>query len=333
VQSFEEAGMSIASLYRALAVLALTLCSGLGQAQAPSTARIMIGFPPGGAMDIVARLVVADLAEALGRPFIAETRAGAGGQVAAVALKNAAPDGNTLLIVVDAHLVLAPHTFKKLPYDPLNDFAPIAHAGKYELGLVVGANSPVKHFREWASWVKADLKNATYGTTNAGSALHFLGLMIAQATGVSQVLHVPYQGSGPMFIDLSGGRLPSAVFTLGPAVAYAKGGKVRVLAQAGERRTPSAPDVPTFKELGYPDVMASGWLAIMAPAGIRPELQHRLNQILIQAMRTPRVRDRMLAIDLEIIEMSPADMTALIRKDYQRWAPVVKASGFTADSQ
>lgn len=313
-----------------LAVATLALCSGTAQAQA--TARILSGYPPGGAIDALARVFAEKLSEAFGRPVVVETRAGAAGQIAATALKTSASDGNTLMVVPDSALTLYPHTVRTPAYDTLNDFVPIAHVGSYDIGLAVGAGVPANDLKEWAAWAKLDRKNATYGSAGVGTNLHFLGLMLAQATGVPLV-HVPYKGVGPAIADILGGQVPAVMLPLAQMVQQVKAGKIRILAHSGGRRASVAPDVPTFKELGYPALEVSGWYCIIAPAGIRPETVARLNEIVIQAERTPAVRDRMRALDLEIREMAPADIAAMVKLQYERWAPIVKASGFSADSQ
>ena len=313
-----------------LAVAALILCAATAQAQ--TTARILVGYPPGGAVDALARVFAEKLAEAIGRPVVVETRTGASGQIAATALKASAPDGNTLMVVPDSALVLYPHTVRTPAYDTLKDFVPVAHVGSYDIGLAVGASVPANDLREWVGWTKADKKNATYGSAGAGTNLHFLGLMVAQATGV-QLVHVPYRGTGPATADLLGGQIPAVMLPYSQMMPHVKAGKIRILAHSGGRRASAAPDVPTFKELGYPALEVSGWFCIIAPAGIRPEVVARYNEIIIQAGRTPGVRDRMRAFFLEIREMTPAEIAAMIKAQYDRWGPIVKASGFSADSQ
>lgn len=321
--------MNLARFFVAVAAVIL-FCAGTAQAQ--TAARILSGYPPGGAVDALARVFAEKLAEAIGRPFVVETRAGAAGQIAAMALKASAPDGNTLMVVPDSAIVLYPHTVRTPAYDTLNDFVPVAHAGSYEIGLAVGAGVPANDLREWISWAKADKKNATYGSAGAGTNLHFLGLMLGQATGV-QLVHVPYRGNGPAIADLLGGQIPAIMIPYVQMLPHVKAGKIRILAHSGDRRASVAPEIPTFKELGYPPLDVSGWYCIIAPAGIRPEVVARYNEIIIQAGRTPGVRDRMRAFDLEIREMAPAEIAAMLKAQYDRWRPIVKASGFSADSQ
>jgi len=321
--------MSLAGLL--VAVVALVLPCFAATAQTPL--RILVGFPPGGDVDAVARLFADKLAERTGRSVVVENRTGATGQIAAMALKAAPPDGNTLMVIPATMLTLTPHTLKTPAYDALKDFVAVAHLGTYEYVLAASANVPVKDLGEWLNWVKSDSKNAVFGSSGAGSTVHFLGTMLAQAIGVPLV-HVPYRGAMPVIADLVAGQVPVAFVTLGaPVLQHVKAGKLRILAHSGSQRSAMAPDIPTFRELGYPALEASGWNSLVAPAGIRPELVARYNEILIQAQRTPAVRDRMRAFDLEIRELTPAEATAILKAEHDRWGQVVKASGFSAGGQ
>jgi len=322
--------MNLAGFLLALAAFVLPFCAGTAQAQ--TTARILIGYPPGGSMDAVTRMCAEKLAEAIGRPVVVETRTGASGQIAATALKAAAPDGNTLMVAPDSIMTLSPHTVKTPAYDTLNDFVPVAHIGSFDYGLAVGASVPANDLKEWIRWAKADKKNAVYGSPGAGATAHFLGLMLAQATGV-QLVHVPYRGIAPATADLLGGQVAAVILPYALMLPHLKTGKIRVLAHSGGRRASIAPKIPTFKELGYPTLEVSGWFGLFAPAGTSPEVVARYNEIVVQAMRTPVVRERMRSLDLDIREMAPAEIAAMLKTEYDRWGPVVKASGFSADSQ
>jgi tripartite-type tricarboxylate transporter receptor subunit TctC len=323
--------MTLARFFPAVLALAIACIAGLAQAQ--GTVRMLVGYPPGGAVDTLGRVFAERLSEAIGQPVIVETRAGASGQLAAAALKAAAPDGNTLMVVPEAPIVLSPHTVKTpLPYDTLKDFVGVAHVGGFDYGLAIGAGVPAADLKSWIELVKADRKYATYGSAGAGTTPHFLGLVLSQAIGVPLV-HVPYRGVGPATTDLLGGQIPAVMLPFAQMLPLVKAGKIRILAQAGSKRAANAPEIPTFKELGYPSMEVSGWYSILAPAGLRADLLARYNEIFVQAQRTPAVRERMRALDLDIVEMSPADLAARFRAEHARWAPIVKASGFSADSQ
>lgn len=305
---------------------------GAAAAQAQAPVRILAGYPPGGAVDTLARVFGEKLSEAIGRPVVVETRAGAAGQIASEALKNSPPDGGTLMIAPDSSITLYPYTVKKPLFDTLRDFVAVAHVGSYPVGLGVGAGVPAKDLREYLAWAKSNPRNATYGSGGYGSTLHFMGLMLGQASGVPLV-HVAYRGVGPAIADAVGGQLPAVMQPFGTLLAQAKAGKLRILAHSGSRRSEVAPDVPTFKELGFPTLEIVGWFGMFAPAATRTEVVARYNDIVVQATRTAGVREKMRNLDLDIREMAPGEIAAMIKFEHARWGPIVKASGFSADSQ
>jgi len=302
------------------------------QAGAQTPMRIISGFPPGGAVDALARIFAEKFTESLGRPVVVDTRVGAAGQISAQALKASAPDGNSLMIAPDSMITLYPHTVSKPAYDTFVDFTPVAYLGGFAMGLAVGTAVPAKDLNEFINWAKLSPKNTSYGTAGVGTAQHFLGLIIGQATGLTMV-HVPYKGVGPALNDAIAGQIPAVILPLGTILPQAAGGKLRILAHSGSRRSPMAPTIPTFKELGYPTVEATGWFGLFAAARTPAEIINRYNDIVIQATRTPATRERLRALDLETREMSPAEIAATLKAEYDRWGPVVKASGFSADSQ
>lgn len=308
------------------ALPATTLAQG---AHAP--ARMLVGFPPGGAVDVLGRLFAQQLSDAEGRPVIVENRPGAVGQIAAQALKAAAPDGNTLMVAPDASLVIRPQTLQHPPFDPLADFAPVAHTGNWDMAFAVNSTIPAKDLREFAGWAKADPVRSVFGSAGAGGSTHFYGLMLAQAMGI-ELRQVPYKGAGPAITDLVAGHIASAVLPLGTLLQQARAGKIRVLAVSGKQRSPTAPDVPTAIEQGYPSLAAEGWFGIFAPAATPQDTVARLNAVFVKAMRTPAVKERMGNLDLEIREMTPAQFGALVKSDYERWGPIIKASGFSGDA-
>ncbi|MDO8278154.1 MAG: tripartite tricarboxylate transporter substrate-binding protein, partial [Burkholderiaceae bacterium] len=183
------------------AFASLLVCFNSVSYAQPQSVRILVGYPPGGGVDALARLFAPPLSEAIGKPVVVENRAGASGQIAATALKTAAPDGNTLMLAPDSILVIAPHTYSKLPYSPLDDFVPVAHTGSFEYGLVVGANNPAKTLKDWLATVKANRNEGAYGTPGLGTGPHFAGMMLAQATGLP-LTAVSYKGVAPATNDV-----------------------------------------------------------------------------------------------------------------------------------
>jgi tripartite-type tricarboxylate transporter receptor subunit TctC len=293
---------------------------------------MLVGFPPGGAVDILGRLFAEPMGEAIGRTVIVENRPGAVGQIAAEALKAAAPDGATLMVAPDASVIIRPQTLSKPPFDPLADFIPVAHTGNWATALGIHAGLPVKTLSEFVSWAKANPDRASFGSSGAGGSTHFFGVMLGQSVGVP-LRQVPYKGAGPAILDVVAGHIPATIQPLGTLLAQAKAGKIAILAMSGSRRSPGAPVVPTFAELGLPALTADGWFGIFAPAGTPPETTARLNGAFVRAMRAPALKERMRNLDLEVREMSPQEFAAVVRADYARWGPVIRASGFRGDGQ
>ena len=311
------------------AALAGVACSVAAQTRAP--ARMLVGYPPGGAVDVLGRIFAEPMGEALGRPVVVENRPGAVGQIAAEQLKAAPPDGGTLMVAPDATVIFRPQTLAKPPFDPLVDFAPVAHTGKWTFALGVHAGLPVKTLAEYLAWVKADAGRATFASSGAGGSTHFFGVLLGQSVGVP-LQQVSYKGAGPAILDVVAGHVPATIQPLGTLLAQARAGNIAVLAMSGRERSPGAADVPTFAELGFPGLTTEAWFGIFAPAATPAETVTKLNGAFVQAMRTQGVKDKMRGFDLEAREMSPAEFSALVRSDYARWGPVIRASGFKGDA-
>lgn len=313
-----------------LGVLALAAASAPTVAQ--TQYRVIVGYPPGGSLNATARMFTDKLAEATGRPFVVENRAGAAGQIGAEALKAAAPDGATLLFAPDSNISVYPHIVRRPVYNPLTDFVAVAHTGDYRIALAVHASVPANDLRGFIQHTKSQPGSTGYGTAGAGTNLHFYGVLLAQTTGAN-LNHVPYRGTGPALVDLVAGHVPATVLPLGAMLPFVKSGKIRVLGQSGDGRSPSLPDAPTFKELGLPMLAFSGWYGLFAPAGTPGEIVNRYNQILQGVLRTAEGQERMRMFELDIRLMSPTEFQALVKADTERWGPIIRASGFTAASE
>jgi tripartite-type tricarboxylate transporter receptor subunit TctC len=311
-----------------LLTVALLMCVQSVHAQTQGTVRILVGFPPGGAVDILARVFAETLSATIGRSVVVENRSGAGGQIAATVLKASLPDGNTLMVLPDYALTLYPYTVNAPPYDTLKDFVPVAHLGSFYSGFAVHRDVPAKDIKGWVEWAKFEAKNRSYGSPGAGSELHFFGLMVGKTMGVEMV-HVPYRGTGPVIADLTAGQIPSAMLSLAAMLEPEKAGQIRILAQTGPSRSPVLPYVSTFKELGYPALELTGSYLMIAPSGVPDEVVARYQSSIVQAMRTPAIRQRMETLGLGIQEMSPAEIRTMLQAEHARWGPIVKASGFT----
>jgi tripartite-type tricarboxylate transporter receptor subunit TctC len=318
-------------LSRCRVALAAVLVCGAAWGQTRQPAHMLVGYPPGGAVDVLGRIFAEPMGEALGRSVIVENRPGAVGQIAAMALKGAPPDGGTLMLAPDATVIFRPQTLSRPPYDPLTDFAPVAHTGQWAFALGVQSELRVKTLAEYVSWVKADATRAVFASSGAGGSTHFFGVLLGQGTGIA-LQQVPYKGAGPAILDVVAGHVPATVQPLGTLLAQARAGKIAILGMSGRERSAGAPDVPTFAELGLPALTADAWFGIFAPAATPADTVKRLNGAFVQAMRNPVVKDRMRNLDLEVREMSPAEFAAIVRADYERWGPVIRASGFKGDA-
>jgi tripartite-type tricarboxylate transporter receptor subunit TctC len=311
-----------------LAVLGLANAACASAQEGP--VRILVGFAPGGTSDVIARLLVDRLRTSLGAPVVVENRPGATGFIAAEALKNAAPDGKTIMIAPDAVSVFAPLTHAKLRYDPGKDFAPVSLAATYPFALAVGPGLPAKALPEYVAWVRGNPAKATYGVPGVGGQPQFLGVMLARATGI-ELGFVPYKGSAPLLTDLIGGQVPAGVTLLSDMVKHHQSGKLVMLAISGSRRATTAPDVPTFQELGLTAMTGTGWQAFHAPAKTPQPVVDRLSAAIASAIKSPEVGERLLPLGLELVGSTPEELARHQAQETARWAPVVKASGFRAD--
>ena len=314
----------------ALTLLLVFAVATPAHAQDGGPTRILVGFAPGGASDVIARLIQDKMKDALGTHVIVENRAGANGTIAAEALKNATPNGKTLMIAPIAVMVLAPLTQSNLRYDPFKDFAPVSLAVNFRFVLAVGPGTPAKTLHEYIAWAKGNRAKATYGVPLAGGPGHFFGVMLAQATGVD-LAAVPYKGGAPLAIDLMGGQIPASVNVLSDVIQQHQAGKVRILAISGPQRSPIAPDIATFRELGFAAMQAGGWQAFFAPAKTSRRVIDRSSAVIAAAIKSPDIDDRLLALGFEPVGSTPDELAKRIADDYAHWAPAVKASGFRAD--
>jgi tripartite-type tricarboxylate transporter receptor subunit TctC len=266
----------------------------------------------------------------LGAPVIVENKPGGSGTVAAEALKNAAPDGRTLMISPIAVTVFAPLTHAKLRYDPIKDFAPVSLAAYFQMALAVGPGSPAKTLHEYIAWARANPAKATYGVPLAGGPTHFFGVLLARITSIDLAV-VPYKGSAPFVNDLLGGQVPAGITVLSQLLRHHEAGKLRILATSGSQRSPLAPDVPTFKEVGFAAIEGTGWQAFHTSAGTPRPTIDRLSTAIASAIKSPEIGARLLALGLEPVGSTPGELGRRVAQDTARWAPIVKASGFRAD--
>jgi tripartite-type tricarboxylate transporter receptor subunit TctC len=296
--------------------------------------KIVVGYPAGGSADVTARVIGERLREELKVPVVIENKVGAGGRIAADYVKSQPADGNTIMTANIAVMTLAQFSFAKLNYDGTRDFAPIAHAANYQLGFAVGpmtgAGAPARSLAEFVAWAKANPRDASFGSPAAGSLPHFFGLLLAKGVNVD-LLHVPFNGSAPLKTAVVGGQLAAEVDTLPDLVELHRAGKIRVLGVSGAKRAPQLPEVATFAEQGFPDIVGTGWFGFYAPAGTPKAVIGRLNAAIVRALAAPEVHQKLSAVGLEPTGSTAEAFAALMAADAAKWGPIIKASGFKAD--
>ncbi|MEN0073587.1 MAG: tripartite tricarboxylate transporter substrate-binding protein [Paracraurococcus sp.] len=293
--------------------------------------RVLVGFPPGGGTDVMGRAI----AEALRRRgalrnVVIENRAGASGTVACEALKYAPPDGTTLLFAPSASTVQPVLTFRKLPFDPRTDFAPVTLTGTVQTCWVLSPSLPFSRFEEYVAWVKADPRRGSFGSTALGSSTHFFGLQLGGAFGVP-LEPVGYRGAAPVIADLSAGHIAAGCGGVSDFLTFHRDGKLRIVLTSGPRRGATTPDIPTIAELGHPDQASFGFYAFYAPAGTPAPVIAALRDELAAATMEAEAKAQLLTIGLEPEVSTPAELGRILAEDIERWRPVVEKSGFKVD--
>lgn len=290
--------------------------------------KIIVGYPPGATSDALTRVVADAMSRRLNQPVVVENKAGAGGMLANLAVKAAPPDGTTLLMTPVATMSIFPHSFAgQLKYDPFKDFAPVAHLSNFQLGLGVGTQVPATTLKEYVAWVKSNPKeNSFYGSAANGSLPHFFGVMFAKSAGIP-LQHVPYRGTAPSMQALAGGEIAALSTVAADIQSLVDANRARLLAVAGEKRSPKFPDVPTFREQGY-DLVASPWYALFTTAGTPPEVVNRLAKAAMEVIADPEMQKRLLDMGLEPTGYGPEKLGKIMQDDYERWGPPIRESGF-----
>lgn len=295
--------------------------------------KIVTGFAAGGTSDTTCRRVAVRLTGSYARTALVENRTGAGGQIAIQYVKGQPADGATLLQSPTSMFTIYPHIFKKLPYDPVADVTPVSLACVFDFGFAVGPLVPanVRNVADFIAWAKANPANANFGSPAAGSTPHFVGSLLGLTTGV-ELKHAAYRGTQPAMADLLGGNLAAVSGPIGDITQHLATGKVRILATSGAKRNRFAPDVPTFAEQGFKNMVHSEWFAFFLPAKAAPDVVARMNAALKQALASKEVVDGLATFGLEAMSSSPAELVELLKQDTAKWAPIVKSIGFTADA-
>jgi len=312
-------------------VLGLAASAAFAQPFPSKPLRMLVGFPPGGANDIVARIVANRLTETLGQSVVVENRPGASGVIAADVVAKAAPDGYTLFLGSTGTNSIAPSLNAKMPYDPVNGLAPVGLVGVAPSALVVNAAVPAQNVREFVALAKSRTgKPLTYASSGAGTTLHLGGELFKQLAGVD-LLHVPYKGNAQALNDLIGGQVDMIISALPPALPLANAGKVRILGVATRERLRSAPELPTVAEQGVPGYEMSTWYGVFATGGSPANAIERLSADLRKAVADPKVREQIAGQGVDPQSSTAEEFRALVRDEIAKWARVVKAAGIKAE--
>jgi tripartite-type tricarboxylate transporter receptor subunit TctC len=299
------------------------------QAQTAKPVRILVGFPAGGGTDAIARALADRLKDELGAPVIVENRPGAGGQIAAQALKAAAPDGTTYFISHDHTISILPLVTKNPGFDPARDFVPVAGFATFVNALALSGGTPAQSFKDYIAWVKAQGGKSAVGVPAPASVPEFLVKVIGEKNGLDLVA-APYRGSAPMIGDMLGNQIPAGVASVPELVENHRAGKLRVIAVLGNARQPAMPDVPTFAELGLTGFEDVPYYGFFAPVGTPQAEIERFTVALAKVITTPEVRDKLTGWGLSVGLMPQAQLAARERAYAQAWARIIKASGFQA---
>ncbi len=297
------------------------------------TVKIVTGFPPGGTSDAICRRVAERIAPGYAKAAFVENKTGAGGQIAVQFVKNAAPDGATVLQTPMSMLGIYPHIYRKLPYDPVADLMPVSLGCTFDFGFAVGPAVPasVKNLPDFLAWCKANPALATFGSPAAGSTPHFIGILLGRSAGVD-IKHAAFRGTQPAILDMIGGQIPAVSGPVGEFSQHVAAGKCRLLGVSGASRSPFAPNTPTFVEQGLKDFVYDEWFGFYLPAKTPVELVTRLNAALRAALAAPETVNGLAAMGLEAKSSTPAELATRLKADTERWGPLVKAIGFTADT-
>ena len=322
--------MAPAALVLAAAAL-VALGASVAQAQDyPSRpVRVVVPFSPGGAVDGPMRVIAQELSKRLGQQVIVDNKPGAGATIGTDVVAKASPDGYTLLLASQTNAISAT-LYPKLPYDPIEDFAPISLIGREPGVLVVHPSLPVKTFQEFVAYVKERPGRIDYASSGNGSGQHLFVVLLASMTGM-KMNHVPYRGSGQATADLLGGQVQVSIPGTAGMVGHIKAGKLRALAVTGAKRSPQLPDVPTVMESGVPGYEAYVWMGLLAPKGTPAPIIDKLFRELTQVLATSEVKTYMASAGIEIVGSTPAEFGAFFRSEKELWARVIRETGAKID--
>jgi tripartite-type tricarboxylate transporter receptor subunit TctC len=292
--------------------------------------RFLVGYAPGGATDINARIVALKLTEMWGQQVVVDNRPGASGTIAAELVAKAAPDGYMLLIAPQTSVVAAPLIFRKVNFDTMKDFASLSIVGSTPLLLVIHPSLPPKTFKEFTAFMKANASKLSYATGGIGSTPHFAAELLSLSLGV-KLVHVPYKGENPAVADIIGGQIPLMFSNISAVLPFVKAGRVRALAITSLKRSPLAPEYPTVAESGFPDFDVATWSGLYAPSAIARDLGMRISGDVAKAVRQPDVKERMANQGIEPVGSTPEEHLAYVKTEFIRIGRVAREANIRAD--
>ena len=316
---------------RFFALAALTLAAvatGLAAEWAPSKpVRFVVGFPPGGATDLVARIAQPKLTEVLGQQIVVDNRPGANGMISLELISRAEPDGHTVGIGHIGGLIISP-TIQKVPYDPHRDFAAVGMMVTLQNIIITHPAVPVKSLREFIALAKSKQGQLNYASSGVGSPGHLAGVLLESMTH-TPMTHIPYKGGAPAITDLLAGHVPSFIAVISTAVPHVKSGKARAIAVTGGKRAEALPDVPTIAESGVPGYVATNWYGLVAPGKTPKAIIGRLNQALMTAFGFPAIISQLKERGIDAAPSSPESFLKFVRDEEKKWVPIIKRSNFS----
>ena len=319
-----------------LAFAALLIALGSHAARADPAAdfpsrpiRFIAPIPPGGSTDLLTRDIARRLQERWGQPTLVENKPGGAGSIGAAVVARAPADGYTLLLVNSGHVING-HVYAKLPYDPIKDFVPVVHAASIAMGLFVHPSVPAKNLSEFLALARAKPGTLSFATSGNGGAGHLGGESIKTATGIDMV-HVPYRGSAPAIADAVSGQVPVSIADVPLARLHVRAGALRPIALAAAQRSTALPDMPTFAELGVPNLDFSVWVGFVAPAGTPKAIVDKLNREIVSIVREPAMTARLLEIGFEVVASTPEEFGQTLKTDQERYGVVVRKAGVKLD--
>ena len=323
--------MNLLFTRRACLAALFAAAAGGAAAQGDKPIRILVGFPPGGASDAIARVLADKLPPILKQPVIVENKPGVGGRLAAQAVKAAPADGLTYMVAPNATFVFQHLTYpvSTLGYDMTKDFTSVARINSYPMAMVVNAGTGVKNAKDYVAWRKTPAGQPTFGTAGLGGDTHFNGLVFGKVAKVEMTV-VPYRGNGPLVTDLIGGQILTGNMVAGDALQHVKSGKLHYVGVYAKKRSPLLPDVPTMAEQGFDTGGDDGWMGMWAPAGLSKAELDRMQRALQFVLSLPEVKELMASRYLQVADYRPgSEVDKSLAAELAYWGPVIKASGFT----